>query len=180
VVIVVCVIAHFSRVASNGYEEMVALLRKRIALEGKDKAFLLKLLQEASSNQPIEALPGGGGGEPVVTPASGKQFAKYTVPHVEHVASNTPPSRRRGKGPSLPGSSSSARLDTSSMSSHHNPSYLQHSHDLSAEHFPIAASPSTTTSPDNENPVYDDRSPGRRPDLPFPSQYVISPGDARL
>ena len=54
---------------SNGYQEMVALLRKQIALEGKDKAFLLRLLQQASKTMPAQHVDVGAG-EPGITPAS--------------------------------------------------------------------------------------------------------------
>ncbi|KAK3584997.1 hypothetical protein CHS0354_037370 [Potamilus streckersoni] len=55
--VVLCVLTYYMRIVMVGHKEMVTLLQQQLAMEGKDKAYLLKMLQEASSKHKDKPKP---------------------------------------------------------------------------------------------------------------------------
>ncbi|KAK3089832.1 hypothetical protein FSP39_006919 [Pinctada imbricata] len=54
VLVALCVGTYYMRIVMIGHKEMVTLLRQQLAMEGRDKAYLLRMLQEASKKRKVK------------------------------------------------------------------------------------------------------------------------------
>lgn len=104
--VVLLVVTYYMRIVMVGHKEMVALLRQQLSMEGRDKAYLLKMLQDAHKRYKGEGRPTPGG-RSLSPPASnvgdsiapgGRQFIKQLA-DTQRTTDLTPqrPKRNRQK-----------------------------------------------------------------------------------
>ncbi|KAL4239335.1 Transmembrane channel-like protein 5 [Mactra antiquata] len=107
--VVLLVLTYYMRIVMVGHKEMVNLLRQQLSMEGRDKAYLLNMLQAANKkhkdrpryNNTSRLLSTGSEASGTLTSTSpgGRQFVKQLATAAERNSAENPgpPSRRRNR-----------------------------------------------------------------------------------
>nr|UYL70868.1 Tmc56 [Platynereis dumerilii] len=205
ILIALCVVVYYTSVMADGLKEMVTIMDKQIRLEGEDKLFLLKLLQQIGASRPPSgyqrsmSMPPEAATPRPMTPSptlSGRRrFAKYAIQdRLTSPSDHTPPgSPRMGRRGSQPGLYDSpkpryetplrARRDSPVSSRRRVPTDFSHDGALDNPRLSIVGTPSGPSTPEIANPSYAEGSPtSSRPNLPYPAGHydLISPESQRL
>ncbi|CAH1795477.1 unnamed protein product [Owenia fusiformis] len=182
VVVGLCLAVYYMRIVSVGHNEMVQLLKHQLALEGRDKIFLLRMLQEASGRGDDPSSRPDLSKQPQITSPGGKKFAKMQEKH-----HNSPLTRRKennnGGIPTNIGPSG----DDPNTTDYHLKEAGNYGGNEGERHIPrdlyvdTGAAGSALFTPPRDAPGgvshgtlnlgYDDISPNSKPNLPYPAMH---------